>query len=67
MILLPTEPFVFSEADVAAFDAFPDWPATQNGRIHIVDGTLLAWPGTRLAKALAELPSLLQATGSERA
>ncbi len=59
-ILLPTEPFAFSEADRAVFDAYPDLPAVRHGRIHIVDGTLLTWPGTRLAKALAELPSLLQ-------
>jgi iron complex transport system substrate-binding protein len=60
VILLPNEPFVFSEADLSAFDAYPDIPAVKNHRIHLVDGTLLAWPGTRLAKALAELPSLLQ-------
>jgi len=59
-ILLPTEPFAFSEADLAAFEAYPDLPAVKNQRMHIVDGTLLTWPGTRLAKALAELPSLLQ-------
>jgi iron complex transport system substrate-binding protein len=67
VILLPNEPFAFSEADVAAFEAFPDLPAVKNHRIHVVDGSLLAWPGTRLAKALAELPSLLQTTDPESA
>ncbi len=60
VILLPSEPFAFSEADLSAFDAFPNLPAVKNHRISLVDGTLLTWPGTRLAQALAELPSLLQ-------
>jgi ABC-type Fe3+-hydroxamate transport system substrate-binding protein len=60
VILLPTEPFAFSAADMTAFEALPDLPAVKGQRIHVVDGTLLTWPGTRLAKALAELPSLLQ-------
>ncbi len=65
VILIPTEPFVFSENDVAVFEAVPDLPAARNQRIHLVDGTLLTWPGTRLAKALAELPSLLQVGPSQ--
>jgi iron complex transport system substrate-binding protein len=61
VILLPSEPFAFAEADREAFDLFPDMPAVKNRRIHLVEGSLLTWPGTRLAKALAELPSVLQA------
>ena len=60
IILLPSEPFAFTEADGAVFDACPDLPAVKNKRIYRVDGSLLTWPGIRLAKALAELPSLLQ-------
>ena len=60
IILLPSEPFAFGKADLSAFEAYPGIPAVRNHRIHLVDGSLLAWPGTRLAKALAELPSLLQ-------
>jgi hypothetical protein len=60
IILLPSEPFAFGEADLSAFEAYPGIPAVRHHRIHLVDGSLLAWPGTRLAKALAELPSLLQ-------
>lgn len=59
IILLPSEPYPFTEADVAAFEAFPDLPALQNNRIHLVDGSLLTWPGIRVARALAELPALL--------
>lgn len=59
VILLPSEPFLFTEADVSAFEAFPDIPAVKNKRIHLIDGSLLTWPGTRLGKALAELPAVI--------
>jgi len=36
-----------------------DIPAARSGRIHLLDGTLLTWYGTRAAQALAELPPLL--------
>ncbi len=56
VILLPTEPYAFDQADLVAFDDYAEIPAVQHGRIHLVDGTLLTWPGTRVGKALAELP-----------
>jgi ABC-type Fe3+-hydroxamate transport system substrate-binding protein len=59
IILLPSEPYPFTEADLAAFEAFPEIPAVQNKRVHLVDGSLLTWHGTRLALALAELPALV--------
>jgi ABC-type Fe3+-hydroxamate transport system substrate-binding protein len=59
VILLPSEPFAFTQADVETFDALPGVPAVKNGRIRLVDGSLLTWPGTRLAHALAELPAIL--------
>jgi ABC-type Fe3+-hydroxamate transport system substrate-binding protein len=62
VILLPSEPYPFAEADLAAFESFPDIPAVRNNRVHLVDGSLLTWPGTRLARALADLPTLLQAS-----
>lgn len=65
VILLPSEPYPFAEADLAAFDSFPEIPAVQNKRLHLVDGSLLTWHGTRLALALAELPSLIASTGTE--
>lgn len=59
IILLPSEPYPFTEADLAAFEASPEIPAVQNKRVHLVDGSLLTWHGTRLALALAELPALV--------
>lgn len=59
VILLPSEPFAFSPADAEFWAQFADLPAVQNGRIHLVDGTLLTWHGTRLAKALHDLPNII--------
>ena len=59
VILLPSEPYPFADPDLAAFADSPEMPAVQTGRIYLVDGSLLTWPGTRLAQALAELPALL--------
>ena len=57
VILLPSEPYPFTEADLSAFQDFPEIPAVKNQRIYLVDGSLLTWHGIRLAKALAELPA----------
>ena len=58
MILLPSEPFQFTEEHVSLFAAL-DTPASRNGQILLVDGSLLTWHGTRLAYALDRLPGLL--------
>jgi len=59
VILLPSEPYAFTDTDRVAFDAFPAIPAVKNKRILLVDGSLLTWHGIRLAKALAEIPALV--------
>jgi ABC-type Fe3+-hydroxamate transport system substrate-binding protein len=56
LILLPSEPFAFSTADAADLTARPALAETP---VHLVDGSLLFWPGTRLVRALAQLPPLL--------
>lgn len=57
MILLPNEPFAFGANHLAELKTLlAETPAAQNGRIHLVDGSLLTWPGTRLGKALQQLP-----------
>jgi ABC-type Fe3+-hydroxamate transport system substrate-binding protein len=58
VILLPDEPFAFTEAHIPLFKQL-DVPAAHNDRIHLVDGTLLTWHGTRLGHALTLLPDLL--------
>jgi ABC-type Fe3+-hydroxamate transport system substrate-binding protein len=61
VILLPSEPYPFGDADIATFAAL-NVPAAQEGRIHLVEGSLLTWHGTRVAYALNELPALLCAS-----
>jgi ABC-type Fe3+-hydroxamate transport system substrate-binding protein len=58
VILLPSEPFLFTEAHLPVFSQL-EVPAARTGRIHLVDGTLLTWHGTRLAYALDQIPVLL--------
>jgi ABC-type Fe3+-hydroxamate transport system substrate-binding protein len=58
MILLPSEPFHFSEEHKTLFAAL-DIPAARNEQILLVDGSLLTWHGTRLAYALDTIPALL--------
>jgi iron complex transport system substrate-binding protein len=63
VLLLPSEPFAFDESHRQHLEAsLPSTPAVQAGRVHLVDGSLIAWPGTRLAHALRELPALLVET-----
>ena len=62
VILLPDEPFAFSEEhsrQIAALLA--ETPAARENCIHCIDGSLITWHGTRLARALRELPAVLEA------
>jgi ABC-type hemin transport system substrate-binding protein len=59
VILLPDEPYVFSEADVADFAAFTDVPAVSEQRIHLIDGKVLSWYGPRIGQSLRTLRALL--------
>ena len=58
VILLPSEPYAFGEADKAEYEKL-DVPAAKNGMIYLVDGALLTWHGTRMAFALNDIPPLL--------
>lgn len=59
VILLPDEPYRFRKVHVQDWAPYEDVPAVRDGRIHLVDGKLLAWYGPRIAEALRTLPSLL--------
>ncbi|MFN8379222.1 MAG: helical backbone metal receptor [Anaerolineae bacterium] len=48
----------FTEEDAITLAAL-DTPAGRAGRVVRVDGTLLTWPGTRMARAFDLLPNLL--------
>ncbi len=57
VILLPSEPFAFDENHKVLIEGWlADTPAVQAGRVHLIDGSLITWHGTRMGKALSELP-----------
>jgi len=58
VILLPSEPFAFDSSHIPLFAAL-NVPAAHTKQIHLVDGSLLTWHGTRMARALNALPLLL--------
>lgn len=61
VILLPDEPYPFGEDEREAVHAFfSDTPAGKYDRIHWVDGSLITWYGSRLARALQNLPTLFE-------
>ncbi len=58
VILLPGYPLRFTQANVDEFTKL-DIPAARFGQIYLVDGTLLTYHGTRLARALNELSEIM--------
>lgn len=58
IILLPEYDPALDSTLARAFDAL-DCPAVRNDAIHLIDGTLLSWRGTRIARAFNDLPVLL--------
>jgi len=55
VILLPDEPYSFTESDADRLRAdLSHTSAGQSGRIHVVDGTLAFWHGPRTVRALTE-------------
>lgn len=58
VILLPSEPYAFGEDHISLFAAL-NVPAADNGRIVPIDGSLLTWHGTRMARAFDVIPNLL--------
>ncbi len=59
IILLPSEPKEFTRFDMDQIRSLlAETPAVENNRIHLIDGSLITWHGTRLAHALRELPGL---------
>jgi ABC-type Fe3+-hydroxamate transport system substrate-binding protein len=62
VILLPSEPFAFDETDrVQIRQELSTTSAVIHDRVHLIDGSIVTWHGTRLARALVELPPLLEA------
>jgi len=58
ILLAAGGPVGFTDEDVAVLASL-DTPAGRDGRVLLVDYTLLMWPGTRVARAFDLLPNLL--------
>ena len=63
VIVLPSEPYPFAPADIDGLSRqFASLRAVRDNRVVTVDGSLLTWAGTRLARALSQLPGQLTFT-----
>ena len=61
IILLPGDPFPFSEADCEAIKVLlPGLAAVKEARILTVDGRLLFWPAAMLGEAVQQLPHMFR-------
>jgi ABC-type Fe3+-hydroxamate transport system substrate-binding protein len=60
LVLLPDEPYRFDARDAADLRRL-DVPAARDGRIHLIDGTLVSWYGPRIGRALETLEVLFAA------
>jgi ABC-type Fe3+-hydroxamate transport system substrate-binding protein len=55
VILLPDEPYLFTESDKADFSPFIHVPAVKHGRVHLIDGKMVSWYGPRIGRSLRTL------------
>ncbi len=60
VILLPTEPYRFTEHDRSELLSL-NCPAAKHGCIHVVEGELLTWYGPRMARAFEVFSGLFSA------
>ena len=62
VILLPDEPFAYSQRHAEEFHSiFAETPAVKQGKVVLVDGSLITWCGTRIGLALSELADVFGA------
>jgi ABC-type Fe3+-hydroxamate transport system substrate-binding protein len=61
VILLPDEPYPFSERHRAALSALSGTAAWRRGRVHFVSGKALSWYGHRTAPAVRDFRRLIAA------
>ncbi|MCC6766009.1 MAG: cobalamin-binding protein [Deltaproteobacteria bacterium] len=58
VVLLPDEPYRFTEKDRPALAPLAGTPAFRLGRVHFVDGKALAWYGPRIADGLTRFAAI---------
>ncbi len=57
VVLLPDEPFAFAKEHLLELqELLAPTAAATKGQIHLVDGSLVTWHGTRTARGLRDLP-----------
>jgi ABC-type Fe3+-hydroxamate transport system substrate-binding protein len=59
VILLPDEPYRFSDKHLAAFSQYPFVSAVRDERVHLLEGKHLCWYGPRIAGSLRFVQDLL--------
>ncbi len=65
IVLLPDEPYRFTEKDRPALAPLADTPALRTGHVRFVDGKALAWYGPRIADAVASFAALFASVRGE--
>lgn len=58
VVLLPDEPYRFTEKDRSALEPLAATPALRADRVHFVDGKALSWYGPRIADGLERFADL---------
>lgn len=64
VVLLPDEPYRFSEKHLPEITAFRDVRAVQDGRIYLVEGKHLCWYGPRIAGSLRHVSGIIRGNGA---
>ena len=59
VILLPSEPYPFTDKHVVHLKTLADTPAGRGGHFYCIDGMALCWYGPRIADGLTEISRLL--------
>ncbi len=59
VVLLPSEPYPFTDKHFVHLKALADTPAGRGGHFYCIDGMALCWYGPRIADGLTELSRLL--------
>ena len=59
VILLPDEPYPFTQKDADEWNEHREVPAVQRDKVLLLDGKLLSWYGVRMASSLRVLRKLL--------
>ena len=65
VILLPDEPYRFTNRHRGELLALHDVPAVRTERVYLIDGQLLTWHGPRIGEALREFELLLDSARPE--